>query len=99
MDGEVEVHLVKLEGDQMVPAEDKNGAVLVHGDPQGQKMGWMRLKRGHQGLLPKNCAYQFRNSGQPGVIADLHGRVVGREVGGNLPNDALSRTNLRRSMH
>ena len=27
----------------------------------------MKLKRGHQGLLPKNSAYQFRSS-KPGVV-------------------------------
>ena len=67
MDGEVEVHLVKLDASQVVKDEDKNGAVLLQGEPKGQKMGWMKLKRGHQGLLPKNCAYQFR-SGEPGVL-------------------------------
>jgi hypothetical protein len=30
-------------------------------------MGWMRLKRGHQALIPANTAYQFR-AAQPGVI-------------------------------
>ena len=30
-------------------------------------MGWMRLRRGHQALLPKNTAYRFR-SAKPGVI-------------------------------
>ena len=67
MDGEVEIHLVKLEPSQTVPDENHNGAVLVEGKPRGQKMGWMKLKRGHQALLPKNTAYQFR-SATPGVI-------------------------------
>ena len=67
MDGEVEIHLVKLGPGQTVKDENKNGAILVKGEPQGQKMGWMKIKRGHQGMLPKNSAYQFRAS-QPGVI-------------------------------
>jgi hypothetical protein len=67
MDGEVEIHLVKLQGEQIVPDTEHNGAVLVKGEPKGQKMGWMKLKRGHQGLLPKNSAYQFR-SAKPGVV-------------------------------
>ena len=46
---------------------DKNGAVLVRGEPQGARMGWIKLQRGHQGMLPANCAYQFR-SGTPAVI-------------------------------
>jgi hypothetical protein len=67
MDGEVEIHLVKLDAPQTVADTENNGAVLVEGTPQGQKMGWMKLKRGHQALLPKNSAYQFR-SAQPGVV-------------------------------
>ena len=67
MDGEVEIHLVKLEAAQQVPDPEHNGAVLVEGEPQGQKMGWMKLRRGHQGMLPKNCAYQFR-AARPAVL-------------------------------
>ena len=67
MDGEVDVHLVKLDATQNVPDTEHNGAVRVEGEPRGKKMGWMRLTRGHQGLLPKNTAYQFR-SARPGVI-------------------------------
>jgi hypothetical protein len=67
MDGEVEVHLVKLDAAQTVKDAEKNGAVLVAGEPKGQNMGWMKLKRGHQGMLPKNSAYQFR-AAQPGVM-------------------------------
>jgi len=68
MDGDIEVHLVQLDESQAVADKDKNGAVLVKGEPRGKKMGWMKLSRGHQGLLPKNTAYQFRNAGEPGVI-------------------------------
>lgn len=67
MDGDVEIHLVKLEGEQIVPNAEHNGAVLVGGEPKGRKMGWMKIKRGHQALLPKNCAYQFR-SARPAVL-------------------------------
>jgi hypothetical protein len=65
MDGEFEIHLVKLAAPNL--PEDKDGAVLVEGEPQGAKMGWMKLRRGHQGMLPKNCAYQFRAQ-RPAVI-------------------------------
>ena len=68
MDGEVEIHLVKLDAEQTVPDENHNGAVLVKGEPRGKKMGWMKIKRGHQALLPKNTAYQFKVSGDPGVV-------------------------------
>lgn len=67
MDGEVEIHLVQLAAEQTVPDTEHNGAVLVKGEPRGAKMGWMKLKRGHQALLPKNTAYQFR-SARPGVV-------------------------------
>ena len=67
MDGEVEIYLVKLQGEQIVPDAEHNGAVLVKGEPKGQKMGWMKCKRGHQALLPKNAAYQFKSS-KPGVV-------------------------------
>jgi hypothetical protein len=30
-------------------------------------MGYVKLKRGHQALLPGDCAYQFR-AGSPGVL-------------------------------
>lgn len=67
MDGEVEVHLVRLDAAQTVADSEKNGAVLVQGEPKGRRMGWMKLGRGHQGLLPKNSAYRFR-SAKPGVL-------------------------------
>jgi hypothetical protein len=67
MDGEVEIHLVRLEAEQTVPDTEHNGAVLVKGEPRGQKMGWLKIRRGHQALLPKNAAYQFR-SARPGVV-------------------------------
>jgi hypothetical protein len=67
MDGDVEVHLVQLDAAQAVPDAEHNGAVRVEGEPRGPKMGWMKLSRGHQGLLPKNSAYQFR-SDRPGVV-------------------------------
>lgn len=67
MDGDVEIHLVKLDDAAQIKDTEKNGAVLVSGEPQGKKMGWMKIKRGHQALLPKNAAYQFR-AAQPSVI-------------------------------
>ncbi len=67
MDTDVEVHLIKLDASQTVPDAEKNGAVLVDGPPRGANMGWMKLKRGHQGMLPGNTAYQFR-AAQPGVL-------------------------------
>jgi hypothetical protein len=68
MDGEVEVQLVKLEAPQTVSDKEKNGTVAVKGEPRGPSMGWMKLKRGHQGMLPANCAYRFR-AASPGVLS------------------------------
>ncbi|HUN91755.1 MAG TPA: hydroxyquinol 1,2-dioxygenase [Burkholderiaceae bacterium] len=67
MDGEVDIHLVKLDGAQVVADENKNGAVLVQGEPRGRRMGWLRIRRGHQAMLPKNSAYQFR-AARPAVL-------------------------------
>jgi hypothetical protein len=67
MDGSVEVHLVKLELTHTVADKNQNGAVVVAGEPHGRQMGWLKLGRGHQALLPANCAYQFR-SALPAVL-------------------------------
>jgi hypothetical protein len=67
MDGEVEIHLVQLGAEQTVPDAEHNGAVLVKGEPRGRPMGWMKLGRGHQALLPKGSAYQFR-AARPAVV-------------------------------
>lgn len=65
MDGEIEVHLIKP--DQPQVAEGKEGSVKLSGEPKGQKMGWVKVRRGHMALLPKGAAYQFR-SPKPGVL-------------------------------
>lgn len=67
MDGDVEIHLIKLSKVDAVQDEEKNGAVLVSGEPKGDKMGWIKIKRGHQAMLPKNTAYQFRSK-KPAVL-------------------------------
>jgi len=66
MDGEVEVHLVKLDR-AVVQDPEKNGAIKLGAEPVGKKMGWMKLRRGHQGMLPANAAYQFR-AAKPAVL-------------------------------
>ena len=67
MDGEVEIRLIKLDAEQTVKDPEKNGSVQVAGEPKGPKMGWIRIKRGHKAMLPKNCGYQFR-AAAPGVL-------------------------------
>jgi hypothetical protein len=55
MDGEVTVEFLKL----AAPAPTGNGAVLAGEQPDGQRIGLIRLRRGHQALLPACCAYRF----------------------------------------
>jgi hypothetical protein len=64
MDGTVEIAFIKL--DQPVPA-GKEGTVNGGDAPKGRKMGTIRLKRGHQALLPAGAAYQFK-AASPGVL-------------------------------
>lgn len=61
MDGEVEVHLIKLDNPERIAPPTKEGSVKIQGTPAGKKMGVIRLKRGHQVLLPVGAAYQFRS--------------------------------------
>ena len=67
MDGVVEVDLVKLEGAAAVTS-DAEGSVKLAAAPAGRRMGFMRLRRGHQALLPKGAAYRFRSTAGVGVI-------------------------------
>jgi len=59
LDGDVSVEYVKLENPEAVAPASKEGTVLVKGEPNGKRMGTIRLKRGHQALLPKGAAYRF----------------------------------------
>lgn len=65
MDGAVELDLVKL--DSPVAAAGTEGTVALDGEPQGKKMGLVKLGRGHQALLPKGAAYRFR-AAQPACM-------------------------------
>lgn len=64
MDGEVTVDFIKMKAP---PGSDKNGAVLVGGEPEGARMGWVKLKRGHQVMLGAGNAYRF-NATVTGVL-------------------------------
>jgi hypothetical protein len=59
MDGEVEVHLVKLSDPDGVVDPDSEGAHKLAGDPDGRKMGRLVLRQGHMGMLPVGAAYRF----------------------------------------
>jgi hypothetical protein len=76
MDGEVEIHLLKLADPAVVPAGTK-GSVELGGTPAGKKMGVVRARRGHMTLLPVGAAYQFR-ADRPGVI--LLQTLAGRDT-------------------
>lgn len=67
MDGEVEVHYIKLDAPAKIAPPSKEGSVKISGTPSGKKMGVSKLKRGHQALLPVGAAYQFR-AAKPGVL-------------------------------
>lgn len=60
MDGEIEVHFIKLSNPDALAPPSKEGSIKLEGEPAGRKMGYVRLQRGHQALLPKGAAYQFR---------------------------------------
>jgi hypothetical protein len=59
LDGDVTVEYVKLDNADAVAPASKEGTVLVKGEPKGKRMGTIRLKRGHQALLPRGASYRF----------------------------------------
>lgn len=67
MDGAVRIDLVKLASEQ-VPPSGQHGSRRIDGAPLGPRMGWLRLERGHQALLPQGAAYRFSATGTPGVV-------------------------------
>ncbi len=69
MDGEIQVDYVQLSDPRSLAAEDRGGAVRVPGEPDGRRMGVVKLQRGHQALLNRDCAYRFAVQGnRPGVL-------------------------------
>ena len=65
MDGTVEVHLLKPDAPAVAP--DAQGAHRLDEPPAGRKMGRLRLRRGHMGLLPAGSVYRFA-AAEAGVI-------------------------------
>jgi len=60
MDGEVEVHLIKLDNPAHYVDPESEGAHLITDNlPEGRKMGRLVLGRGHMGILPVGSAYRF----------------------------------------
>ncbi len=66
MDGEVEVHFHQTQADEKIP-DDVEGTQKLGHAPVGRKMGHVVLRRGHQTMLPKGSAYQYR-ARKPSVI-------------------------------
>jgi hypothetical protein len=59
MDGEVEVHLVKLADPDAAVDPESEGAHKLEGNPDGKKMGRIVLRQGHMAMLPVGAAYRF----------------------------------------
>ncbi len=69
MDGEVEVHLIKLSRPEDIAEVGSEGARrLADGMPEGRKMGRVIIRRGHMALLPKGSAYRFQ-AAHPSALA------------------------------
>lgn len=74
MDGEIDVHFIKPSDGPLVDAQTE-GSVRLDGTPHGKSMGFVRLRRGHQALLPAGAAYRFETAGK-GVL--LVQTILGR---------------------
>ncbi|BCG00103.1 hypothetical protein PPGU19_046710 [Paraburkholderia sp. PGU19] len=74
MDGEIDVHFIKPSDGPLVDAQTE-GSVRLDGTPSGKSMGFVRLRRGHQALLPAGAAYRFETAGK-GVL--LVQTILGR---------------------
>jgi hypothetical protein len=77
MDGDIEVELVQIANPESVVAWDKKGSQKLAGEPAGQRMGRVKMGRGHQVLLPQGAAYRFK-SAKPGVF--IMQTLVGKQT-------------------
>jgi hypothetical protein len=59
MDGQAIVEFIEPSRVTDLVEAGKEGSVRISGTPVGQKMGTVRLSRGHQALLPARCAYRL----------------------------------------
>jgi hypothetical protein len=66
MDGEVMVHYIRPNVPAVPPEQE--GARRLAGQPAGERMGWVRARRGHMALLPAGAAYQIETVGRPGAL-------------------------------
>lgn len=67
MEGDIRIELRTIEASIPNPNRDGPGSTTVSPNDLGKKMGVIKLRRGHQALLPQGSAYQF-SSESPGVI-------------------------------
>jgi hypothetical protein len=75
MDGQIEVHLVKLDTPAVEPGAQ--GAVALSDMPDGRKIGRLVLTLGHMGLLPRGSAYRFHaDAPSTMMIQTLQGPVT-----------------------
>ncbi len=75
MDGEVEFNFVKQ--DKAAAPTSTAGASQLPAAPNGQKMGKVRARRGHQVLLPAGAAYQLTSkTPSVAIIQTLAGPVT-----------------------
>lgn len=68
MDGVLEIDLVKPDAAARILPPGTAGAVTIPERPEGTAMGSMKLRRGHQALLPAEAAYRFTAVDGIGVI-------------------------------
>ena len=59
MQGSLVAHFRKPTNQNLLPPEDKEGAIQLETEPDGSQMGYVKASRGHLTLLPANAAYQF----------------------------------------
>ncbi len=79
MDGHVELDLVKLDNPETNAPPEKEGSIKLKGDPEGKKMGLIKMGRGHQALLPAGAAYRFRAPDPDAVGVILMQTIKGDE--------------------
>ena len=77
MEGSARISFIKPDADaDVVPADDKEGAVRLDGAPTGSPMGHVEASQGHLTLLPAGAAYQV----QPDSLSvGLFQSVLGEE--------------------
>lgn len=62
MEGGTKIIFIKPADVAVIPPAGKHGAVKLTEKPEGERMGIVKIKFGHQALLPAGAAYQFNAS-------------------------------------